>query len=117
MVPITDWIELYNLSDPLLQQYHKELFRGNPKQKKDLYIDRSPITHISKIKAPVMIMAAKNDSTCPIEPIEKFINILKEMNHPHEFIIEENAGHVSYYCEKNIQISIKVIDFIKRNLS
>lgn len=119
LVPITDWSEMYYLSDPFFQQFEKEIFGGTPKQKKDLYIDRSPITHISNIKAPVMIMAGKNDSRCPIEPIEKFINKLKEKNHPHEFIIQEKAGHISvvFNWEESVPLFTKIVDFLKRNLT
>jgi dipeptidyl aminopeptidase/acylaminoacyl peptidase len=97
----------------------RELFGGTPEQKKDLYEDRSPITHISNIKAPVMIIASKNDSTCPIEPIEKFINKLKEKNHPHEFIIQEKAGHLSalFNWEESVPLLTKIVEFLKRNLT
>jgi len=119
LVPVTDWSEMYSLSDPAFKQIIKDLFEGTPEQKKDLYIDRSPITHISNIKVPVMIMAGKTDSRCPIEPIEKFIKKLKEKNHPHEFILEEKAGHIStlFNWEGSVPLFTKIVDFIKRNLT
>ena len=118
-VPVIDWGEMYSLSDHVFQQFIKNLIGGTPEQKKDLYLDRSPITHISNIKAPVMIMASKNDSRCPIEPIEKFIKKLKEKNHPHEFILEEKAGHISalFNWEESIPLFTKIVDFLKRNLT
>ena len=119
LVPITDWVEDYSLADPLFQQLSRELFGGTPEQKKDLYEDRSPITHVSNIKAPVMIMAGKNDTRCPIEPIEKFVNKLKEKNHPHEFIIQEKAGHISALLnwEESVPLFTKIVEFLKRNLT
>ena len=93
---------------------------GPPRGKyKDLYIDRSPITHISNIKAPVLIMAGKNDSRCPWPPIEKFLNKLKEMNHPHELAIEEKAGHSSALLNHSeiIPILTKMLEFIKKTLN
>ena len=118
LVPITDWSEMYYLSDPAFQQFEKDLFGGTPEQKKDLYKDRSPITHVSNIKAPVMIMAGKSDSRCPVEPIKKFIKKLKEKNHPHEFILEEKAGHISalFNWEESIPLFTKIVDFLKKNL-
>ncbi len=119
LVPITDWGEKYSLIDPASQQFDKDLFGGTPEQKKDLYKDRSPITHISNIKAPVMILAGKNDLRCPIEPIEKFIKKLKEKNHPHEFILQENAGHFSSSLNRgeSIPLFTKIIDYLKKNLA
>ncbi|MHA1492253.1 MAG: prolyl oligopeptidase family serine peptidase, partial [Promethearchaeota archaeon] len=118
-VPVVNWVETYRLSDPFFQQYERTLFGGPPRKKiKELYIDRSPSTYISNIKAPVMIMAGKEDSRCPIEPIEKFIEKLKEMNHPHEFMLIEKVGHISamFNWEISIPLLTKTMDFFKKNL-
>ena len=66
-----------------------------------------------------MIMAAKADSRCRIEPIENFIQKLKENNHPHEFILQKKTGHLSslFNWEEIIPIIAKIIDFLKRNLN
>ena len=115
IVPITDWIEQYRLSDPYFQHYIRDLFGGIPKEMKQLYLDRSPITHVSNIKAPVMIIAGKHDSRCPIEPIERFIEKLKEKNQPYEFLLEEKAGHLSFRLnrEKMVPLLTKIIEFLK----
>lgn len=117
--PITDWVKMYKFGDPAYQQVVKDLFGGTPEEKKQLYVDRSPINHISNIKAPVMIIAAKADSRCPIEPIEKFIQKLKENNHPHKFILQKKTGHLSSLLnwEEIIPIIAKIVDFLKRNLN
>ena len=119
LVPVVDWVHMYKLSDPFFQQFESELFGGKPrKEKKDLYIGRSPITHVSKIKSPVMIMAGKTDSRCPIEPIEAFIEKLKEINHSFEFVLEEKAGHISAFLnwEENVPLIKKMTDYLKKNL-
>ncbi|MFX1327878.1 MAG: S9 family peptidase [Promethearchaeota archaeon] len=119
MVPVTDWVEMYKLSDPAFQQFSKDLFEGTPEEKKELYLDRSPITHISNIKAPVMIIAGKEDSRCPIKPIEKFIEKLKEKNHPYKFISEEKSGHLSSRLNRgeSIPLFTKIVDYLKKNLA
>ncbi|MHA2101319.1 MAG: S9 family peptidase [Candidatus Kariarchaeaceae archaeon] len=118
-VPVTDWIDDYKLADAIFKLFDLTLFGGPPRGKyKELYIDRSPISHISKIKAPVLIMAGKNDTRCPWPPIEKFINKLKEMNHPHEVAIEEKAGHISSMLNhsENIPIVNQMMEFVKKTL-
>ena len=120
MVPVVDWVAIYKLSDVSFKLMVTTLMGGPPRKKyKDLYIDRSPITHVSNIKAPVLIMAGKADSRCPWPPIENFINKLKEMNHPHELAIEEKAGHVSAILNHNeiIPIATKMMEFLKKTLS
>jgi dipeptidyl aminopeptidase/acylaminoacyl peptidase len=120
-VPITDWKALYEQADPAMRNICISMFGGTPSEKamyRRKYRKSSPITYISQIKAPVMIMAGKNDPRCPWEPVETFVNKLKEMNHPHEFEIHENAGHNSSI--KNVEVRIpfytKIIDFLKKNL-
>ena len=118
--PVVDWLHMYKLSDPVYRQFLQTLFGGKPrKELKELYIDRSPITHVSNIKVPVMIMAGKNDSRCPIEPIENFIEKLKELNHPHEFILLEDAGHSSaaFNWEKMVPLLTRTINYLKKNLT
>ena len=119
-VPVVDWLHMYKLSDLFFQLFEAALFGGKPrKDLKQLYVDRSPITHISNIKAPVMIMAGKNDTRCPIEPIENFIEKLKEKNHPHEFYLLEKAGHISamFNWEESMPLLTKTINYIKENLA
>lgn len=119
LVPVVDWLEMYKLSDSYFKMFEKTLLGGPPRGKsKEIYIDRSPITHVSNIKAPVMIMAGKADSRCPWAPIEQFIEKLKEMNHPHEIIIEEKAGHISALLnhEQSVPIFQKMFEYIKKQL-
>ncbi|MFW9969537.1 MAG: prolyl oligopeptidase family serine peptidase [Candidatus Odinarchaeota archaeon] len=116
MVPVVDFVQDYKLADALFKQFNITLLGGPPRGKyRELYIDRSPITHISKIKAPVLIMAGMADSRCPWPPIENFINELKKMNHPHKLAIVEKAGHVSSQLNHSeiIPIVSKMLEFIK----
>jgi dipeptidyl aminopeptidase/acylaminoacyl peptidase len=94
-VPVTDWLETYELNDATMRKGTEELFGGSPEMKQELYCDRSPINFVSNIRSPVLITAGRNDPTCPIQPIEKFVKKLEKMKHPHEFIVAEKEGHGS----------------------
>jgi dipeptidyl aminopeptidase/acylaminoacyl peptidase len=118
-VPFTDFIECYELEDAAFRAGDEELWGGAYAGKEKLIRSRSPITHISKIKAPVLIKAGKTDVRCPIQPLLKFVKRLREMDHPHEFILDDKAGHISSRCdwrENARQVSI-MIDFLKKNLT
>lgn len=115
-VPVTDWQEMYELSDAEFRKFMEELFEGTPEKKKELYRDRSPITHISKIKAPVLIICGRNDSRCPIKPVEKFVKKLKEMNHPHEFEVEEKEGHGFFKVEAQIREITTRVKYLRKTL-
>jgi dipeptidyl aminopeptidase/acylaminoacyl peptidase len=119
LVPVVDWLEMYKSSDFWFQLFERTLLGGPPRKKtKELYIDRSPSTHVENIKVPIMIMAGKADSRCPWPPIEKFINKLKDMNHPHELAIVEKAGHISALLnwDESIPIMNKMTEFLRNYL-
>lgn len=116
-VPITDWLEMYQLSDAAFRKFMEELFEGLPEKKEELYRDRSPIAYISQIKAPVLISCGRHDSRCPIQPVEKFVKKLKEMNHPHEFRVEEKEGHGLARVDALKREVTTWVEYLKKTLS
>jgi dipeptidyl aminopeptidase/acylaminoacyl peptidase len=117
--PVTDWLESYDLEDAAFRLMDEMLWGGSIPEKTELLKDRSPITHLSNIRAPVMIMAGKEDSRCPFQPVEKFVKRLREMDHSHEFTIEEKAGHISSLVDwrKKSSLVNSVISYLKRTLA
>jgi dipeptidyl aminopeptidase/acylaminoacyl peptidase len=118
-VPVTDWVEMIKYDDAAFLAGDEELWGGSVEKKEALLRSRSPITHISRIKAPVMIKAGKRDGRCSIQPIMKFVQKLEEMDHPHEFILDDKAGHISSACDwrENTREIKSMIDFLKKNMA
>lgn len=117
IVPVADWIEMYERSDSAFRKFMEELFKGAPSEKADLYRERSPITHVRQIKAPVLIMHGRNDSRCPIQPVEKFVANLKEMGHRYEFRVQEDEGHGTARVNTTIREVETAVEYLKRILS
>jgi len=117
LVPVTDWLELYELDDAALRKSDEELFGGPPEKKGELYRDRSPINFVSNIRAPVLIKAGRNDPGCHIQPIEKFVKRLEEMKRPHEFIVEEKEGHVSGRVDALKRDVATGVNYLKKTLN
>jgi len=118
-VPITDWLEMNELADAAFKSFIEEQWGGSVSKKRALLRSRSPITHISKIKAPVLIKGGKTDARCPIQPVLKFVKKLEDMNHPHEFILEDKAGHISSRSDwrENARQIRSIVGFLKKNLT
>ena len=117
LVPITDWLEAHELSDALFRKLDLEFFGGPPDKKKELYLDRSPITFVRNIKAPVLITAGRNDPRCPIQPIEKFVKRLEQMKYPHEFIVDEKAGHIGGRVDHLKREATTSVKYLKKTLN
>lgn len=86
---VTDWEEDYELADAFFKRYDEILFAG----KKELFAERSPITYISNIKAPLCIIHPQNDSRCPLRPIMKFAYKLMELGKTFELHVIPDIGH------------------------
>lgn len=86
---VTDWIEDYELADAFFKRYDEILFAG----KKELFIERSPITYIDNIKSPICIIHPQNDSRCPLRPIMKFAYRLMELGKTFELHVIPDVGH------------------------
>jgi dipeptidyl aminopeptidase/acylaminoacyl peptidase len=117
IVPVTDRLEQYELVDAAARKYYEELFGGPPEKKRELYWDRSPINFVQNIKAPVLIAGGRNDPRCPIQPIEKFVKKLKEMKHPHEFILDEKEGHLAGRIDPRKREVTTGINYLKKTLN
>jgi len=116
IVPVADWLEMFGLSDSAFKHFMMELFQGSPEQKEQLYRDRSPITYVERIQAPVMIIHGRHDSRCPIQPVEKFVRRLRELGHPHEFVVEEREGHGFRRVDAMLRETTHAIEYLKRVL-
>lgn len=95
IVPAVNSLEMYEILDPLSRKEIEKIFGGTPAERGELYRDRSPFEHLPDIQAPLMIIAGEKDSRCLLDPIVRFVGKLKEMNHPHRFVLNKRAGHFS----------------------
>lgn len=116
LVPVTDWSEMYELSDAAFRGFIEEMFDGPPSKREQFYRKSSPITYVSQIKVPVLISCGRQDSRCPFQPIEKFVKKLEEMSNPHEFVIEEKEGHGFARVDTEIREVITAVEYLKRFL-
>jgi len=92
IVGITDWREMYDLSDAAFRSFIEQYF-GKPNENPDLYVERSPIHFVDRIRAPLLIWHRGNDSRCPLIPVEKFAARLKELGKVFEIEIVWDEGH------------------------
>jgi dipeptidyl aminopeptidase/acylaminoacyl peptidase len=118
-VPITDWLASIRLSDAAFASGIEGLWGGGIASKEKIMRRRSPMTHVSRIRAPVLIKAGEADARCPIPPIMSFVKRLKEMGHPHEFILEEAEGHMSSMGDwRSSSREIRsIINFLERSMA
>lgn len=76
----------------------------------------SPVFHIDKLKAPVLLIHGAKDKRAPIEHAEALIKAFEKHNHDYEYFELEAAGHGIYSNKDRAKHYQKVLDFIKQHL-
>lgn len=114
-VPVADYPAAYEDEMEPLKKYDEALFAGSPAEKPDLYRERSPLTHVEKVRVPVFILAGENDPRCPIRQIENYLARLRELGKPHE-VYRYDAGHSSLVVEERLKHMELELDFVARHL-
>ena len=74
--PVINWYSFVLTSDfyPVFSRYW---FPGNPWEKTEHYMQRSPIQHVGKVKTPTMLMVGDDDHRTPASEAEQFYQALK----------------------------------------
>jgi pimeloyl-ACP methyl ester carboxylesterase len=113
IVPWVDLLESHELGDAHYKALDVYLLGGTPQEKPDLYRERSPITHLDKLKSPVLIVAGENDSRCPLQPVEKFYEKAKRLNLPVELEILKDEGHGPGRISDVFKMLVFELEFLK----
>lgn len=87
---------------------------GHPETESELLRTLSPLTHITRVRAPVLFIHGRNDVRVSVKEVERASAALKELKVPVETVIFENEGH-SIEREENIRVmQQKSISFIHK---
>ena len=92
IVGVVSWKTLYETTRGDLKDYlEREL--GDPAKVPDLYRDRSPLTHASKIRAPLLVLQGANDPRVPRSEAVQMIDALKRGGKTYDEHVYEGEGH------------------------
>ena len=70
-----------------------KLFRGNEKEKPELYKQASPIMHVSKDDPPLLLVHGDQDDLVPFNQSVEMAKAYERLGLKVEFIPVKNAGH------------------------
>ncbi len=89
---------------------------GNPEKDKDLLRSASPIFHVDKIKAPLMVVQGAKDPRVNIEESNQIVDALKKKGIDVPYIVKENEGHGFRNEENKLEMYGKVEKFLEKHL-
>ena len=111
VVPVADYPTAYRDEAPSLQAFDRSLFGGSPDEVGDLYVERSPLTYVERVRTPVLVIAGENDSRCPIQQVLNYVDALRQRGGEIE-LHRFDAGHGSMVIDVRVRHMAAELHFV-----
>ena len=79
-------------------------------------VDASPITHVAKIEAPVLLLAGNMDRRVPVAHAKDMAAALRKAGKPVELIVKPREGHGFYDPENRREAADAILRFLDRHI-
>ena len=89
---------------------------GDPVTDRELWRDRSPIFFADKIRAPLLLLAGKNDIRCPVEETMQMAEAARKNGVTVEVKVYENEGHEFVRKENEIDSIKRAAKFLETHI-
>lgn len=80
-------------------------------------VERSPITHIENVKAPMLILQGSNDPRVPQEESDQVVARLRGLGRRVEYVVYPDEGHGFTKKENADDAYGRIVDFLTRELA
>ena len=114
-VPVGDYVASYDDSAPALQAYDRALLGGSVHDLPELVAERSPITYLDRVRAPILALVGENDSRCPPAQALRYVEALRARGGDVE-LYTYATGHSSFDTEEELRQWRIVLDFLRRRV-
>jgi dipeptidyl aminopeptidase/acylaminoacyl peptidase len=115
VVGVVSWTTMHETTRGDLREYLlREL--GDPAKDTTLFRERSPLTHASKIRAPLLILQGENDPRVPRSEAEQVVKALESGGKVHEYHVYEGEGHGFRVTANRIDSLRRALDWFDRHL-
>jgi dipeptidyl aminopeptidase/acylaminoacyl peptidase len=115
IVPLANWFTAHKNEDPVLQK-NDEWLMGSPDADRELWRDRSPLFFAGKIRAPLLLLAGKNDIRCPVEETMQMAEAARNNGVVVEVKVYENEGHQFARKENEIDSIKRAARFLETHV-
>jgi dipeptidyl aminopeptidase/acylaminoacyl peptidase len=112
---IINWYEMLKHEDASLQAYERSLI-GDPVKDKAVYDATSPMTHIRKTKAPLLVLQGENDIRVPRGQAAEVVETLKSVGATVDVHYYPEEGHGFVKRENQIDSVQRTVDWFDKYL-
>ena len=89
---------------------------GNPETEADALIARSPLTHVERIKIPMLIAQGANDPRVKQSESEQIVAVMEEKGIEHEYMLFPDEGHGFAKPENRLRFYATAEKFLAKHL-
>jgi dipeptidyl aminopeptidase/acylaminoacyl peptidase len=112
---VADYVAAYADEMEPLRAFDRALFGGSPEELPELFGASSPISYVTDVRAPVLLLAGENDPRCPIRQIDNYLARLTELGKPYRSY-RYDAGHGSLVVAENLRHAAVEVAFVREAL-
>jgi len=89
---------------------------GNPETEADLLRSRSPLTHVDRIRIPMLIAQGANDPRVKQSESEQIVAVMRQKGIDHEYLLFPDEGHGFAKPENRLKFYAAAERFLARHL-
>ncbi len=119
-IGLTDLEDMFENTMPHFKTELMQKYLGTPEENPDLYTERSPVTHVENVDAPLFLIHGVNDRRVPVSQARIFRDALEEAGYEggEGFEYEElgEEGHASSDQEQKLRTFKLLADFLDRRV-
>jgi dipeptidyl aminopeptidase/acylaminoacyl peptidase len=120
---VADMAEWYGHIKNIPASYYRKVtadfensFGGTPDRVPEAYLSVSPISHVARIKCPILILHGEEDKEVPVSHAHILADAIKNAGGVHRLEVFKNAGHGLRSPEDRQQMDPIVLDFLLKIL-
>jgi dipeptidyl aminopeptidase/acylaminoacyl peptidase len=95
---------------------HREAEYGNLESDREFLHDISPINHIEKIAAPLLVIHGANDPRVPLNEAQQLVAALDERGVPTQLLVFDDEGHGLVKLKNKLVAYPVIVEFLNEHL-
>jgi dipeptidyl aminopeptidase/acylaminoacyl peptidase len=115
LVGIANFVSFLENTGPW-RRHLREAEYGSLEQDRAFLEDISPINHVERIKAPLLVIHGANDPRVPIGEAEQMVHRLRDLGRTVEFIRLEDEGHQIAKLKNKLAVYPAAVRFLRQHL-
>ena len=90
---------------------------GNPDTEADFLLERSPITYVENVRAPLLVLQGAQDPRVVKPESDQMVERLRELGREVEYVVFDDEGHGFTKKENDIRANRLAAEWLERHLT